>query len=179
MSRKIKEIIEGELSRRFKAVESGLLVDVSKLTGVQANVLRGKLRAKGIQMHVVKNRLAKRVLGSSKMSAINQGLTGPCAVVTGGSSMIEVARELVDLVKEFPTIVLKGGVVDGEPDYLTVEDVSKRRSRLQVIGDVLAAAAAPGRKLSGAMRSPGGKLAGCIQAIVDKLEKGETIQRVA
>jgi len=179
MSRKLKERIEGELQSRYEPLEGALVVDMSKLTGVQANAMRGRLRSKGIELHVVKNRLARRVLKSSKLEPLNPALAGPCAVVTSKSSLIEVAKELVDLLKEYPEIVLKGGVVDGEPDFLPIEQVAKRRTRLEIIGDALAAAVAPGRRLTGALRSPGAKLAGCVKAIAEKLEKGETLQKVA
>lgn len=179
MSRKVKEMIERDLKSAYAGTDSALVVDVSKLSGIQANTLRGKLRAKGIRLQVVPNRLAKRVLGSTAIGPVGGNLKGPCALLTGGASIIEVAKDLVELAKDYPQIVLKGGVVDGEPDYLTVEDVAKRRSRLEILGDVVAAAVAPGRKLAGCLGSPGGKLAGCVKAMIEKLEKGEAIARVA
>jgi hypothetical protein len=53
------------------------------------------------------------------------------------------------------------------------------RGRLEVLGDVAAAMVAPGRRLAGCLRSSGGRLAGCLKAVVEKLEKGETVQKVA
>src|SRR5262249_18388324 len=168
MSRKVKELLEAEIRTHYGKLEGALVVDVSKLTGVQANQFRGKLHSKGIEVHVVKNRAAKLALAESSLAAIGKSLSGPCAIVTGKPSIIELAKELVELVKEYPAIVLKGGVVDGQPDYLSVETVAKMRGRLEVLGDVAAAIAAPGRRLAACLRSPGGKLAGCLKAVVDK-----------
>lgn len=168
MSRKIKLQVEQEIGSRYGTLESALVVDVSKLTGVEANTLRGKLRGRGIEMHVVKNRATKRALSASALKSLGANLAGPCAVVTGGPSIIETAKELVALAKDYPNIVLKGGVVDGAPDYLAVDKVAAMRSRLEIIGDVVALIAGPGRRLAACLRSPGGKVAGCVKTIADK-----------
>lgn len=171
MSRKVKEMVEKELHGRYASLESALVVDVSKLSGVQANTLRGKLRSHGVEMHVVKNRATRRALSESKIKTVGAKLTGPCALVTGGSSVIEVAKELMALLKDYPAIILKGGVVDGAPDYLPVEKVAAMRSRIEILGDVAALISGPGRRLAGCLASPGGRVAGCLKAIVDKGEK--------
>src|SRR5436190_7641225 len=99
MSRKVKELLESELRQRYSKLDSALVVDVSKLTGVQANQFRGKLHSKGIELHVVKNRAAKRALADSPIAVIGKSLSGPCALVTGKPAVIELAKELVELVK--------------------------------------------------------------------------------
>lgn len=179
MSRKVKEMVETEIGNRYAKLESALVVDVSKLTGVQANTLRGKLRGHGIEMHVVKNRATKRALASSALKSVGNSLAGPCALVTGGSSIVEVAKELVALAKDYPEIVLKGGVVEGTADFLAVDKVAAMRSRMEVLGDVAGMIAGPGRRLAACLGSSGGRLAGCVKAIVEKLEKGEAITKVA
>src|SRR5947208_7569665 len=131
MSRKIKELLESEIHARYATLESALVVDVSKLTGVQANQFRGKLHSKGIELHVVKNRATRRALADSLLAPIGKSLSGPCALVTGRPSVIELAKDLVEMLKEYPTLVLKGGVVDGQPEYLPVETVAKMRGRLE------------------------------------------------
>src|SRR4051812_35553636 len=102
MSRKVKELLEGEIHKRYNALDSALVVDVSKLTGVQANQFRGRLHSKGIELHVVKNRSAKRALSQSALAPVGKSLSGPCALVTGGPSIIELAKELVEMLKEYP-----------------------------------------------------------------------------
>lgn len=129
-------------------------------------------------MHVVKNRFAKRVLAGTMLEPIGAVLTGPCAFVTGGSSPVDTAKELINLVKDYPTLELKSGVVEGEADICTIEAISKRRSKAELQGDIVALAVAPGRRIAGSLNT-GGKVAGCIKTIIDRLEKGETIAKVA
>lgn len=168
MSRKVKETLEKELQARYGRLDGALVMDVSRLTGVQANQVRGRLRSKGIEVHVVKNRSARRALAAAPLASVGKSLSGPCALVTGGKSVIDTAKDLLDLVKDYPQIVLKGGVVEASPDFLPVETVAKMRGRKELLGDVAAAIAAPGRRLAGCLKSGGGRVAGCLKAIADK-----------
>ncbi|MEE8170211.1 MAG: 50S ribosomal protein L10 [Phycisphaerae bacterium] len=179
MSRKLKELMGREFATRYCELNGALLIDVSGLSGNDANAFRGRLRRQGVEVHVVQNRLTRRALADTPLAPIGKELHGPCAVVTAEASMIDVAKELVELVKEYPALVLKGGMLDGEPDYLAVEDLAKMRSRLELIGDIAAATLSPGRKLAGCLIGAGGRIAGCLKSMVDTLERGETIKKVA
>ena len=178
MSRVIKDLLEKQIKTRYTTQDSVMVVNVHGLTGIEANKVRGELRKKKIEIHVVKNRAAKRVLNGTVLEPINKYLTGPCAFVTGGSSPVETAKELLRLAKEFPKLELKSGVLDGETSAYPIEDISKRRSKNEIIGEVIMLATSPGRRIAGSLNT-GGKVAGCIKAIIEKLEKGEAITKVA
>ncbi|MEK6642947.1 MAG: 50S ribosomal protein L10 [Planctomycetota bacterium] len=178
MSRAIKELVEQQIQTRYKSLDSVMIVNVHGLTGVEANLVRGKLRKQKIEMHVVKNRAAKRILTGTVLEPIGKHLTGPCAFVTGGSSPVETAKELLKLREEYPKLELRTGLVDGETTAITIEEISKRRSKNEIIGEVLMLATSPGRRIAGSLNT-GGKVAGCIKAIIEKLEKGEAITKVA
>lgn len=178
MSRNIKDMICEDVKKAYASLDSAMVVNVHKLTGTDVNTLRGQLKKKKISIHVVKNRFAKRVLAGTALEPIGAVLTGPCAFVTGGSSPVDTAKELMNLVKDFPALELKSGVVDGETELFTIEDISKRRSKAEIQGDIIMLAVSPGRRIAGCL-NVGGKIAGCVKAIVDKLEKGEAIAKVA
>ena len=178
MSREIKDMICEDLKQSYAALDSAMVVNVHKLNGTDVNALRGLLKKKKISMHVVKNRYAKRVLAGTALEPIGAVLSGPCAFVTGGTSPVDTAKELVNLLKEYPALELKSGVVDGDPEVLTIEDISKRRSKAELQRDFVMLALSPGRRIAGCL-NVGGKIAGCVKAIVDKLEKGEAIAKVA
>lgn len=178
MSREVRELLIDDLKRRYGQLESLMVINVHKLSGTQVNTLRRDLKKKKIDMHVVKNRLARRVLMGTALEPIGGMLTGPCAFVSGGSGSVDTAKLLLEMVKEYPTLELKSGVVDGETDLVTIEDISKRRSKAELQGDVIMLALSPGRRVAGCLKV-GGRVAGCIKAIIDKLEGGETITKVA
>ena len=178
MSKAIKQLVEEQIKSRYSDQESVMVVNVHGLSGVEANQVRGTLRKSKIEMHVVKNRAAKRVLAGTVLEPISKYLTGPCAFITGGSSPVETAKTLIKLKEEFPKFELKVGVLDGETMACPIEEISKRRSKNEIIGEVIMLATSPGRRIAGCLNT-GGKVAGCIKTIIDKLEKGEAIAKVA
>jgi len=178
MSRIVKDLEQKELSALYGKAEGVMVVNVHGLNGIEANQVRGQLRKKKIEMHVVKNRAVKRVIAGTALEPIAKHLTGPCAFVTGGPSPVETAKELLRLQTEFPKLELRMGVVDGETSAVPIEEISKRRSKSEIIGEVIMLANSPGRRVAGCLKT-GGRVAGCIKAIINKLEKGEAITRVA
>jgi len=178
MSRAIKSLVEKDLRSRYAALESMLVVNVHGLSGVDANAFRGELRKNDIEVHVVKNSAVRRVLSGTVLEPLTMRLSGPCAFVTGGPSPVETAKELLRLKKEFPALELGEGLVEGEPDVLSVEAISKRKSKAELQGEVLMLAMSPGRRIAGQLLA-GGRIAGCIKAVIKKLEGGEKIAKVA
>lgn len=102
MSRSIKEMICGDIKKAYADLDGAMVVNVHKLSGTDVNTLRGLLKKQKVSMHVIKNRFAKRVLAGTALEPIGAILTGPCAFVTGGSSSVDVAKQLVALVKDYP-----------------------------------------------------------------------------
>ncbi|MCG8408843.1 MAG: 50S ribosomal protein L10 [Phycisphaerales bacterium] len=178
MSRAVKSMVEKDVKSRYESLDSVLVIDVLGLSGNDANAFRGELRKKDVEVHVVKNSAASRALSGTVLEPLATRLTGSCAFVTGGTSPVDTAKELIRLAKEYPALGLKEGLVEGEPDVLTIEEISKRKSRTELQGEIVMLAMSPGRRIAGQL-NVGGKIAGCIKAIVDKLEKGEKITKVA
>lgn len=177
MSKKLKELVAGELTRRYSSLDAAMLVNVHGLSGVEANTFRAKLRKAGAEIHVIKNSIATRVFKGTPLAPLAPALTGPCALVTGGAT-VDIAKELIKIAKDYPKLELRVGVLDGETSASSIEDISKRRSKAEIQGEVVMLFTSPGRRVAGCLNT-GGKVAGCIKAIIDKLEKGETITKVA
>ncbi len=171
MSKPVKEVISTEYKGRYSDLNGACVINVIGLDAVSTNRLRNDLKAKHIRLQVVSNRLARRALEDAPLGPLAAALSGPCALVTGGESIIDVAKALVGLKKTYPKIELKVGMVDGDPDLIDVEQMAKLKSRDEVIGDVAMLIVSPGRRLAGAIASPAGKIAGCVKAIIEKAEK--------
>ncbi len=178
MSRAVKELIEADLKRRYSDTDTVMVVSVHGLKGTEVNELRGELRKKDIEVHVIHNRLARRILNDTTLAPLGAALEGPCAFVTGGPSAPDTAKELLRLAKEYPAFEMRVGLVDGDPDLYSIEDISKRKTKDELYGEIVMIAISPARKIAGCLNM-GGKVAGCIKAIVDKLEKGDPITKVA
>lgn len=172
MSKTVKDLISKEYAAKFDGIDSACVVNVVGLDAISTNRLRGDLREKSIKIQVIKNRLARRALTDSPLGPLAASLDGPCALVTGGESVIDVAKLLVDLKKTYPKIELKQAMLEGDPDLVEVEQVAKMKNRIETLGEVAMLIASPGGNLAGAINGPGGRLAGCVKAIADKEDGG-------
>lgn len=173
MSKQVKNIIVDELEKRYGHLDSAAVVRIIGLDAVSNNRLRRRLHNKKIDVHVVKNSLARVALKGKALEPLAAGLDGPVAVVTGGDSIIDVAKELLAISKEkeFAKIELLNGVIEGDRELVPVERIAAMKGRREMHADVLGCAIGPARKLVGCMAGPAGRIAGCLKAIV---EKGET-----
>jgi large subunit ribosomal protein L10 len=181
MSRQLKNLVVEELRKRYDGADSALVVRIIGLDAVSNNVLRRRLRDKRIEMHVVKNSLAKVALKGTPLETLANSLDGPAAVVTGGDSIIDAARELVSLAKDkqFGKLELEFGVIEGDGQIMRVERIASMRSRRQLHADIAACAAGVGRRLAGCIAGPAGRIAGCLKAVVEKGEKAEQVAPAA
>jgi large subunit ribosomal protein L10 len=171
MSKPLKQMMTDSLRRRFEGVESACVVDLTGLDVGSTTMLRRSLRDKSISMQIVKNSMAARAFQGTALEPLGQSLEGPCALVTGGDSIIEVAKTLVEAAKEFAAISLKQAIIEGDPALMQVEAVARLKSRLELIGEAAWLALSPARAIAGCVASPQAKIAGCLKAIADKGEE--------
>lgn len=170
MSKAVKELITTSLRSRYDGVQDACVVDLTGLDVQRTQRLRAGLRSKSMRLEVVKNSLARRAFADGPLAPLGDKLSGPCALVTGGDSIIEVAKTLVESAKELGNIALKEAMVDGDPKLLTVAEVSRMMSRLELIGEIAMLVSSPGRAIAGCIGGPGGRIAGCLATLADRDE---------
>ncbi len=172
MSRKAKQLVTDEYKRWYEGVDSVCVADLTGLDAVSNHKLRGELRDRGIRLHVVKNSLARRAFGGGPLEAVGKALSGPCALISGGESIIDVAKELVRLKREIRDISLKFGIIQGDADLVSVAEMARMKSRAELLGELVMMVLSPWRRVCGQVTSPWAKVAGCVKAIADKPEEG-------
>jgi len=168
MSKPVKDLMTREYQKRYSELESACIVSVIRLDAISTNQLRGELRAKNLRLQVVKNSLARRSFADGPMAPVGKALKGPCALVTGGESAIDIAKALVDLQKTYAKIELKLGMLEGEPELIAVETLAKMKNRLELLAELAGQIISPAARLAGCLAGPGGRLAGCIKAMEEK-----------
>jgi large subunit ribosomal protein L10 len=176
MSKKVKGLIQKELNDRFKDLDGVAVINPRGIAATKTNLIRRRLREKGLRMTVVKNTIAKRATADSRLKGFERLLDGPSAVIYGKASISTVARFLLDEKKNDETIELRGMFFDGEI-YIGdegVKKVSKLPTREEAIGLVVGLILAPGSNLGGALKGPAGTLAGIIKAIEEKAKEKES-----
>ncbi len=180
MSKAVKQLISNDYASRLGGVEDGMLISIRGLKGIATTKFRGTLGKKNIKVTVVRNALAKKVIGDGGLAPLASLLSGPNAVVTGGASVVEVARQIVEMLKEFPEIELRGAVLDGQlfEGKAGVEELSKFPTREEAVAKAVTLIVSPAKNLMAAVKGPGSTVASLIKSIEEKLEKGETIAKV-
>ncbi len=180
MSKAVKDLLMQDYRERLDGVDNALLVSIRGISANDNNRLRTELAGKEIRITVVRNNLAKRAFSEGSLAGLETLLEGPSALAYGSESVVDVARELVKWAKQVKSLELKGAVLDGQlfEGAAGVEALSKFPTRDEAIAQAVTLVLSPGRNLMGQVKGPGGRLAGIIKAIEEKLEKGETIAKV-
>jgi len=171
MSKPLKRMLSEDLRQRYAGVDSACVVDLTGLGVQKTQQIRRDLRQKNIRMQVVKNSMARLAFDDGPLGPLAAELKGPCALVTGGDSIVEVAKALVHWTKEFAELSLKQAMLEGDPGLLTVRELSKLKSRVELLGEVAMLIASPGRAIASCLRSPQSKIAGCLKAIAEREEE--------
>lgn len=154
------EAIE-EAKKVLSGYEDFIFVDYRGLTVEQITALRDKLREKESQLKVLKNTFARVAFEEMKVTDVADYLTGPTAIAMVKEDANESAKILFDFAKDVPALQIKGAWVNKEVmDAAAIEAFSKLPGKKTLIAMLMSAINGPARKL-----------AGTLQAYVEKLEK--------
>jgi large subunit ribosomal protein L10 len=149
-----------ELTDKFRESSATVLTEYRGLTMSELTTLRRTL-GRETTYKVSKNTLTKRAASEAGVTGLDDLLVGPTAIAFVGGDPVEAAKGLRDFAKTHPTLIIKGGVIDGRPisadDIRTLADLESR--------EVLLA------KLAGAMKGTLTKAAGLFQAPLSQVAR--------
>jgi large subunit ribosomal protein L10 len=174
MSKYVKQLVQAQLDKKVAGedIQDFMVVSTKGVGGVDNNVMRGALKEKGIHVVVVKNSLFARVLRERQMDAATPLLSGPCAVVYGGDSIVDVAKEMQEWVRKVPAVEVKGAFVEGSVfDSKAAVGLASMPTRIELQARVVSCVLSPGGRVAGALQGPAGAIAGCLKSIIEKAEK--------
>lgn len=154
-----KEKKVAELAGQIDGAPAILVTEYRGLTVLDLQDLRRKLRAKGIEYHVVKNTLFERAASGAGRSAIGPLLVGPTAIAVPGKGQrvdeAELARGLVDEMRTFKTLKVSGALIGDRaygPDEVTA--LSRLPSRQQLLGTLVGTLQGPLGNLASTLNAP-------------------------
>lgn len=148
-----------EISDQFRNSTAAVLTEYRGLTVSQLTELRRSL-GQETSYSVVKNTLTK-LAAQEHGYDFDDLLVGPTAIAFVGGDPVEAAKGLRDFAKSNPTLIIKGGLLDGKK--LTVDEITKLadlESR-----EVLLA------KLAGAMQAKMAQAAALFQAPLSQMAR--------
>ncbi len=181
MSKTIKSMILREYKDRLDGFNDAALISIRGVAGTDVTKMRSDLRKKNIKVTVVQNALASKAMQGTGLEGLEPLMKGASALAYGGQSVVEVARELIEALKAFPQLELKGAILDGTlfEGEKGVKELSKFPTRDEAIGQAVTLILGPAKKLLAQVKGPGSTVAGIIKSIEEKLEKGEAMTKIA
>jgi len=114
MGKELKKLIVEELAGRYTKMNRCVVVNMSRISSLASDEIRRRLRAHQIDVKVVKNSLMAQAFKRIGLEKLVGLLEGPCAVVTGGEDVVELAKKVTELANQNRNIVIRGGYGEGQ-----------------------------------------------------------------
>jgi large subunit ribosomal protein L10 len=174
MSKYVKSLIADNIRQRLENVNDALLINTVGLNAHDDYRLRSDLRAKKINVLVVKNSLAAMATTGTSLARMFDGVGGSAAICWGSDDIVSLAKEITKIIKteRYPTLTARGGVMDGEPlSPAQVVEVAKWPSRTEQLSLLMGQILSPAANLASQLTSVGAALA---SQIAEKAKEAET-----
>jgi large subunit ribosomal protein L10 len=128
-----------DLKARLDGVKTVVLTEYRGLTVQQLSDLRRQLRAVSAEYKVVKNRLARLAIKSSRLENLGAHLKGPTGVVFSKEDPVAVAKALHSFARTNQALSIKAGFVEGQmlppAELKALADLpSREQLRAQLVG---------------------------------------------
>jgi large subunit ribosomal protein L10 len=151
-----------ELKAKVDGTSTAVVTEYRGMTVAQISTLRRQLRTLDADYKVFKNTVVRRAIEGTAVAPLDEFLVGPTAIAFVNGDISAVAKALRDFAKATPSLVVKGGVLDGKAlslgDLTALADLPSR--------DVLLA------RFAGLLASPLSTMAGLLKAVPQNFAYG-------
>jgi large subunit ribosomal protein L10 len=175
MPTEAKRAAVADLVEAFSNSHSAIVSDYRGLTVSDIGKVRRELRDKGITYRVVKNRLAKIAAEQAGRGELATLLDGPSAIALGGSDEAALARGLLDAVRPFRIVEIRGGIVGNSAiDGAGVTRLASLPSREVLLAQLAGGIASPLSSMASLLAAPLRNLGYALQQLRDQREAAGT-----
>ncbi len=173
MNKTEKTQIISILADKFANSSVFYLTDSSTLTVEQINKFRRICFEKGVEFKVVKNTMARLALESNSeekgFEPLYDALKGPTAIMFSDTGNLP-AKIISEFRKDFDRPILKAAYVESAIYFGDdkLEDLTKIKSKEELIGDIIALLQSPVKNVIGSLKSGGNTIAGLLKALEER-----------
>lgn len=173
MTKSEKQAVIEEIAEKLQGTQYFYVTDASGLSVEEVNTVRRRCFESGVEYRVYKNTLIQKAIESVEAVDNNIGevLKGFSGIIFSPESSNAPAKVIKGLRKEgFEKPVLKAASIDGDL-YIgdnSVEELSKLKSKAELIGEVVGLLQSPATNVISALQSGGNNLSGLLKALAEK-----------
>ncbi len=163
-----------DIKKRIEDSTAVFLAEYAGLSAAEQQELRRGLRAAASELKIMKMTLARIAAEELGHDDLIEGLSGPTAFAFASGDAAAAAKVLRDFAKDHTQLILKGGLLDGEP--LTperVEQLAELDSRDVLLAKVAGVFQAPMATMAGLMAALPRNLASMMSQLIEKLPPAE------
>jgi large subunit ribosomal protein L10 len=149
-----KAAIVDEVTEKFSAAASAVIVDYRGLTVEQVTDLRKQLRDANVEMKVIKNSILVRAAEKAGLNGLEEVFSGPTAVAFSNEDVVAPAKIIDEFAKTAEKLEIKGGIIEGK--VASIEEITalaKLPNRDGLLSMLLSVLQAPVRNVAYAVKA--------------------------
>ena len=149
-----KAAIVDEVTEKFSAAASAVIVDYRGLTVEQVTELRKQLRDANVEMKVIKNSILVRAAEKAGLNGLEEVFSGPTAVAFSNEDVVAPAKIIDEFAKTADKLEIKGGIIEGK--VASIEEITalaKLPNRDGLLSMLLSVLHAPVRNVAFAVKA--------------------------
>jgi len=168
--RQAKADAVADVQQRLQGSSAVVLTEYRGMTVHELADLRRSLREAGADYKVYKNTLATIAARNAGLAELEPSLQGPTAFAFTEGDPVVVAKRLADFAKRVPTLILKGGVLEGRVlSSGEIGALSTLDSREVMLAKAAGMFLSPIQKLANLFAAPLNQLGSLLAQLRDKL----------
>lgn len=155
-----------ELKGKLQSVDGALLAEFSGLKVGEMMQVRRKLSDSGAKFGVIKNSLGRIAAREADLEDLIPFMEGSTAIAFINGDVVDAAKGLEAAAKDYPSLVVKGGLLDGK--VLTAEQaqsLAKIESRDVLLAQLAGLLVSPIQEMAGLLYAPLGNLGNALYAL--------------
>ncbi|WP_159722119.1 50S ribosomal protein L10 [Enterococcus sp. CSURQ0835] len=149
-----KAAIVDDVTKKFEAATSAVIVDYRGLTVEEVTELRKQLREADVEMKVIKNSILSRAAKQAGLDGLDEVFTGPTAIAFSNEDVVAPAKIIAEFAKNAEELEIKGGIIEGK--VASIEEITalaKLPNREGLLSMLLSVLQAPVRNVAYAVKA--------------------------